>query len=239
MRELIVLFLYSAPLFMYSQASDTLNAWPRLNGAFEPQISIAHPINEFAETDTSDRILFGLGGEIVAPIVQNSPLRVGLSVRYFWSGRETRRLDLVDSNGDPFELESKVKGSMVPVHVLVRVDPMNNTDFPILPYIGGFAGIRFFSTNNQITYDYDDGSEPYFENNRQVSVTSSYGLELGLHIRIGRAIFDLRYERAYGGTAKYLDMSSVTFSDQGQSSYDRLETRTDVEIYSLGVVFPF
>jgi len=235
MRASIVVLFFCSPLFTIAQTDEPLKSWPKLDAAVEPQISIANPINEFAQTDTLDRILFGLGGALMAPVLHNSPMRLGLSIRYFWSGRESRRVDLVDSNGDEFELESKVRGSMVPVHVHLRIDPMNNIDFPILPYLGGFGGMRFFGTDNKITYDYQDGSEPHVEHNRQVSVTYSYGIELGLHIRIGGAILDFRYERAYGGTAKYLDMSSVEF-DGAQASYNRLETRTDVEIYSFGIV---
>ena len=114
---------------------------------------------------------------------------------------------------------------------------MNYTRFPVLPYAGGFVGLRFFGTNQKITVDYLDGSEPLVENNREVSITTTYGFELGLHARITpEVMLDFRVERAYGGWAKYVDLSSVQIDDNGNATYDRIESRTDMDMFTLGLV---
>lgn len=223
--------------FLFAYHANAQEAFQQI----DLNMALAVPINEEVIADTSsnsDLIAFGFGGGYTAPVFKNSPLRLGASFRYMWLGGDTRYLYFEDGNGDEYELQSKVKGSMSPLHIVARIDPMIYTDFPVLPYIGGFFGIRFFGTNHQITIDYQDGTEPIIENNRQVSVTSSYGFELGLHIRINPyLLIDLRYEHAYGGWAKYLDLSSIEIDDNGNATYERLETRTDVAMFTLGVAF--
>jgi len=202
----------------------------------EPIVSLAVPINEFAEADTTERAFFGLGAEVTFPFLYDTPLRVGASFRYYWMGSTSKTVDVRGTSGNDIELTSKVRGGMTPLHLHLRLDPMNYTDFPVLPYIGGFAGIRFFGTNNRVSIDYLDGSEPEIEHNRKVDVTSSYGFEVGLHIRLSYYLsLDFRYERAYGGWAQYLDFGSIEIDSQGNASYQLLETRTDVEMFTIGL----
>ena len=153
-------------------------------------------------------------------------------------GEKKRDFDLVDGNGERYNFETKVRGSMSPLHFKIRVDPMHYTNFPIMPYVGAFTGIRFFASNRRNTIDYQNSSEPTTENNREISVTSSYGIEAGIHIRISKElIVNFSYEHAYGGKAKYLDVSSIEIDENGSASYERLKTRTHASIYTLGLVF--
>ena len=223
-------FLFSFMLFSSSLLAQT--GLPQI----EPIISLAIPINDFAEADTTERAFFGLGAEATFPFLDDTPLRWGASFRYYWMGKESRNVDVNNGSGDIYKLTSDVRGRMSPLHLHLRLDPMNYTDFPVLPYVGGFAGIRFFGTNNKITFDYRDGSEPTIDNNRKVTVTSSYGFEAGLHIRVSDYLsLDFRYERAYGGWAKYLDFGSIKIDSQGNATYSLLETRTDVEMFTIGL----
>ncbi len=227
MRVFIVIF----SLFTFSVFAQT--GLPQL----EPLLSLAIPINEFAEADTTKQAYFGMGAEVTFPFLHDTPLRLGGSFRYYWMGSRDRQIDSTNPGGYQYELTSTVSGSMVPLHVHMRLDPINYTDFPVLPYFGAFAGIRFFGTNNKTSVDYLDGSDPEIDHNRKVSVTTSYGFEAGLHIRItDYLLLDFRYERAYGGWAKYIDVSSVKIDSQGNATYNRLETRTDVEMFTLGLV---
>ena len=50
-------------------------------------------------------------------------------------------------------------------------------------------------------------------------------------------ILDFRFEKAYGSNAKYLDTESIEFDDFGFATYNRKETDTNVDIYSLGMIF--
>ena len=221
--------------YFFAYFANAQTALPQL----DLHSSLAIPINETAIEDSSTSsslVAFGFGGGFTVPVLENSPLRLGISFRYMWLGSKSREFFLTDEEGYTYELESSVKGSMSPLHIIARVDAMNYSDFPVLPYLGGFVGIRFFGTNHKLTIDYQDGSEPIIDNNRKVSVTSSYGFELGLHIRISKEILlDFRYEHAYGGWAKYVDLTSVKIDNNGNATYDRLETRTDVAMFTLGI----
>jgi hypothetical protein len=52
-------------------------------------------------------------------------------------------------------------------------------------------------------------------------------------------MLDFRVEHAYGGWAKYVDLSSVEINDNGRATYDIIESRTDVNMFTLGVVLLF
>lgn len=180
---------------------------------------------------------FGFGAGIMFPLPSKSPIKMGVNFKYMWTGGNTRYMDMVDSDGTDYNLKNKVSGTMSPLHVILRIDPMYYTNFPVMPYIGGFAGVRFFQTKQKLTIDYQNGSEPIIDAINKLSVTSSYGFEIGLHIRASEIVcIDLKYEHAYGGSAKYLDLSSIEIDNDGNATYDRIETTTDVSIYSLGLV---
>jgi len=204
------------------------------------QTSLALPFNESITSDSrleSDLSAFGFGGGFMFQFPINSPLKIGASFRYMLMGGKSRNFDLVDINGRGYNLESAIKGSMSPLHLMLRLDPMPFTTSHVMPYIGGFSGFRFFEAKQRLIIDYQDGSEPNEENIREVSVTSSYGFEIGLHIRFYKGILiDFRYEHAYGGWAKYLDFSSIEIDAVGNATYERLESRTNVSMYTIGLV---
>ena len=204
--------------------------------------TLALPFSNPDSATSTALVAFGFGGGFTAPfskssLLADSPLRLGFSFRYLWQGNEKKDFLFIDDQGFEYELESKVKGTMSPLQIMARLDPMNYSRFPVLPYAGGFVGLRFFGTNQKITVDYLDGSEPLVENNREVSITTTYGFELGLHARITpEVMLDFRVERAYCGWAKYVDLSSVQIDDNGNATYDRIESRTDMDMFTLGLV---
>lgn len=220
--------------FFFGYRAKAQEAFPQ----FDLNLTVAIPINEQAISDSSTSTsidAIGIGGGFTLPI-KSSPIRLGLSFRYLWIGSRTKDFYFTDNQGFEYLLISTVKGSMSPLHFEARIDPMIYTNFPVMPYVGGFMGIRFFGSNHKITIDYEDGTEPSMENNRKVSVTSSYGFELGLHIRINKwLLLDFRYEHAYGGWAKYVDLSTVEIDNNGDASYERIETRTDAAMFTVGV----
>lgn len=200
------------------------------------QLAAANPLNEFAEMDTVREAYFGMGGDLAFRIGRASPIRLGIGLEYYWMGTRNQNISFVDDVGDSLDLESKVRGSMLPIHVHLRLDPGIYTDFPIIPYVGGIAGMRIFNVNRKFTYTYQNGSEPYKDNNRKINITGSYGFELGTYIRLNDEVrLDFSYVRALGGNAKYIDVSSISFDGAGNSSYSYLESKTDVEMFQFGV----
>lgn len=203
---------------------------------FTIPLSIATPINEFKEAHTGGDAFFGLGGEFNLPVLKDSPLRLGVSFRYFWMGDKARDVEVTDSLGS-YDVDTRVHGSMMPLHLFARFDPIYMYDSPVMPYVGGFLGPRFFNVTTVVEIDYRDGFEPVEERDRRGSTTLSYGFQLGLHIRFSEnMLLDLRWERAYGSEAKYLDVRSVEIDDEGYTFYDILETRTDVDMFTVGLV---
>lgn len=231
--------MYKRLLFIFCLFTLLTNG-QEVHPQFNLNLSLALPINQLGAinaTAENELAAFGLGGGFLLHITENLPFKAGINLRYMWLGSKSKSFDLVDDEGYAYNFESKVKGSMTPMHLMLRVDPMHYTNFPIMPYVGGFTGFRFFGSNRKFTVDYNDGSEPLVENKRKLSVTSSYGFEIGLHIRISKdMMLDFRYEHAYGGWAEYLDVSSIEINENGDATYQYLETRTDVSMYTLGIV---
>lgn len=205
------------------------------------QAALALPFNQNISIDTTsnnDLIAYGIGGGFMVPLSKKLPLYLGANFKYMWTGGKTRNFDKTDSNGNNYNLESKISGSMSPLHAVIRIDPMHYTNFPVMPYISGFAGVRFFGAKQKITINYQNGNQPIEDKSNKINVASSYGFEVGLHIRTSEDVFiDLQYEHAYGGSAEYIDLSSIEIDEFGNASYDQIETRTNVSIYTLGVAF--
>lgn len=203
-------------------------------------VSLAVPIIENKLEDGNNLIAFGIGGGFNAQL-GNSPFYSGLNFRYMWLGGDSRTLDFIDDDGFYYELKSKVSGAMSALHLNIRIDIIQYTEFPVTPYIGGFIGGRFLGAKTKIDIDYEDGSDPInLERNSDWSTTSSYGFEIGLHIRVEDNLFiDIRYEHAYGGWAEYIDLESIEINDQGDASFSKLNTRTDISLFTLGVTGVF
>jgi hypothetical protein len=201
--------------------------------------SLALPFDDNIAADSSlgnDLLACGFGFGVMVPLPKKSPIKVGGGFRYMWMGEKTKDFYLIDNEGIGYYLESKVKGSMSPLHAMLRIDPRSYTNFPIIPYFGGFAGARFFETKHTLTFDYEDRLESIKDHDTKLSVTSSYGFEIGLHVQVAPSVLiDLRYEHAYGGSAKYLDLSTIEINENGEASYARLETRTNVSMFTIGI----
>lgn len=226
-------YLFVLLLFYVAYSSSGQLAHPQVGVA----LSVAIPINEFAEADQGSDAYFGLGATFTAPVFKNSPLRLGFGFQHFWLGLRSRSVEITDSFGT-FDVDTRVLGSMVPLHATATFDLANIYDYPVLPYASGFLGARVFNVSNKTEIDYRDGSEPVIENDRFWTTTISYGFQVGVHVRINQYIFiDARWERAFGGKARYLDMSSVEIDSEGYSYFETKETRTDMDVFSIGIVF--
>ncbi len=227
-REALLLFL------LVSQICLAQYGHPQFNG----HLSVAIPAREFAEADEGRQAYFGLGAEFSFPVVRDSPLQLGIDFRYYFMGNRDRNVDIFDTTGSfEYNLTSRVNGSMMPIHFHARIDFMNIYEYWIMPYAGGFAGFRLFGITQNFEFDYEDGSEPFTENERSFSTTSSVGFELGVHIRVDtRVLIDLRYEQAYGGRATYLDPSTIEIDDEGYVSFQDLNTRTDAHFITAGAI---
>lgn len=197
---------------------------------------VAIPTHEFAQAVTEEQAYFGLGAEVTFPFFKDTPLRFGLDGRYFFMGTGDRNVDIMDTLGAfQYNLNSKVSGGMMPFHLRARLDLMNIYNYPVLPYAGGFFGLRIFNITRNFEFDYEDGSDPYTETERTTSTTASFGFELGVHIRVNYFILiDVRYERTYGGWAKYLDASTIQIDEEGYVYYQELNTRTDADLLTIG-----
>jgi hypothetical protein len=205
---------------------------------FAIPLTFAVPINEFQQVSSAGSPFAGIGAELNFPI-KYSPIRFGFSFRYHHLASKSRDVVITDSFGS-YDVSTRVRGAMMPFHIFGRFDLMNIYDYPVLPYAGGFIGWRFFNVVTVEWIDYRDGNEPERIRDKTGSAAISYGFQLGLHIRLNpKMLLDLRWERAYGGEARYLDVQSIEIDSEGYATYELRETRTDADLITIGLVWEF
>lgn len=215
-----------------SQAQYLDQTW-QIKGALD----FALPARQFAEINSEKDVFFGLSAEVNAPLFQEKPLRAGIGFRYFWLGNKQRDVTIRDSLG-VLDINTIVRGSMMPVHFFARFDLMNIYDKPVLPYASVFIGPRFFTVTTRTEIDYNDGLDPEIDYDRTTKVAISYGFNVGIHVKIKESLLlDFRWENAYGGLVEYLDTSSIVIDSEGYASYELVNTRTDINILSIGIVY--
>ena len=199
-------------------------------------LSAAQPRGMFKEI-TPD-ISFYWGGTFGAafPVSENIPIRLGFDISGYFMGSQSESFTFPDLMGGYTYQNTNVAASMWPVHFNVRLDPVKLTNVPIQPYGGALIGFRVFNsrTKSDISYSFDPEETTY--KTRNINLTSSYGFELGVHIRATDEMgIDFRYSIVWGGWGKYVDFETLTFDDNGDPQYQRHETRTDIRTFTVGV----
>lgn len=125
-------YLYFTLLFcLFTKVCTAQDALPQLDiqGAF------ALPFNENTSPDSTtnnELLAYGFGGGFMIPLSKKLPIKIGANFKYMWTGGKTRNFDKINNNGDYYNLETKVSGSMSPLHVIIRIDPMHYTNFPVI-----------------------------------------------------------------------------------------------------------
>lgn len=202
---------------------------------------VSAPLAEFKENLESEQLFLGLGLKMTFPFSENnSLLRYGFDFRYSWYGSSTVNFEFVDDFGYTYDVEFKARTSMIPFMAAMRIDPMYEVDFPVMPYGGFFAGFSVSPTRIILsTYDPPDSNNPYVDKYfGSLNFTAVYGFEVGLHIRIKRdMLLDFRYERNYSTPTKYADLSTLVVDQDLNYSYDKFKSKIIIQNYFLGLVF--
>lgn len=190
-----------------------------------------------------------LGGGLSASLdfaLVSSLVLVGVEVGYWAYGSEKRRergYDVTTTN------------SMVPVHLLLRLQPRQGA---VRPYLDGLIGFHylFTDTSSKCYFDPTQPEEtriscyiPYHLRNFS-DYALSYGGGSGLMIRVhehekkdsdqelGVLLLDLRVRYLFGSNAQYLKKGSI-HQQNGTVVYDINASRTNVLAIYIGVVIEF
>jgi len=208
----------------------TTSAWEARSSTLSGGLEFGIPLGEF--DFTWGKGTAGLSANISIPL-RTLPFEVGYD---FGWGRMGGEYSLEQGTGNIFsgptgrkvEVNSNVYGH----HGLIRFNPLRGK---IRPYGDALLGARHFVTRSVATSAGGATSEE-----RDGSITPSYGWALGLMVGFGRSFYvEGRVERLLSGQVSYVDPNSIAIASDGSVTYDKLRSRTDAVMIQLGVGLRF
>ncbi|MCH2198476.1 MAG: hypothetical protein MK081_06815 [Flavobacteriales bacterium] len=200
-------------------------------------VIVGQPEGQFAAN--FDGTPAGIGGQFLANMGR-SPFEVGAG--FNWMSRGSSNEDVwievgEDVEGDMIfqEAEMEINSNIYTYYSIGRFKPFAGRIQPYGDVIGGF---RNFSTVTVIQPD-DEQSEEIRDSYHN-DITVVYGWAAGLKIRLTQNILvEGRFSKLQGGSVEFVDRETLQVNDDGDISFDRISSRTDMMNFQLGVSFEF
>ena len=206
--------------------------------------SLGQPQEEFREK--VEDWGYGVGGTF-AFRPTDGPLLIGVDGAIMNYGNEVRQEPFSYTIPD-VTVEVETTNNILLLHALARLQVNRGA---LRPYMDGFVGIHYLSTETKVrSEDYPD-EEPIATSVNHQDLAFSYGLGGGVMLLVhgkeeasewgrerGEMLIDFRVRYSLGGEVTYLKKGSIT-RENGAASIDPLHSRTDLMTYQVGVVFNF
>ncbi len=206
--------------------------------------SIGSPQGEFRDNVGRN----GFGGTIEGfyrPSI--SPVAFGLSLSFLNYGSDSRVEPLSTTIPD-LKVQVDNDNNIVSGDVVLRYRQPGSF---IRPYIDALLGFRYLYTSTSIQEDTKwGGGEEIASSTNFDDMTFEYGAGAGVMVQLYRfenfdkkgsgadLMIDLRCRYIDGGEAEYLKKGSIRRED-GKTSYDVMKSRTDMLLFTLGLVLSF
>lgn len=190
--------------------------------------------------DNVDRAGYGfqVQGTLWEPNYE-TPFTIGLNLGFLVYGEESETRPLSTTIPDVF-VDVNRTNSLVNMHFLVQVSPFSGG---VRPYAEGLFGGAYIFTTTDV--ESENSGSNVFESNNFDDFTWSYGAGGGLLIKLiereedfSKLFLDIKARYVFGTKADYLKEGSVTIED-GNVYYNVVESKTDLLMFHLGVVFYF
>jgi hypothetical protein len=108
------------------------------------------------------------------------------------------------------------------------------------PYAEVFIGVENFSTQTDVQTNNSSYSQATTSNISDRDFVLNTGWAGGLRVRLAPHIFlDGRFESTTGGIATYIDRESIQVVNQTQLQYDKIKSRTNRNVYQIGLAITF
>tara|TARA_B100000809_G_C15067850_1_gene504844 strand:- start:20 stop:739 length:720 start_codon:yes stop_codon:yes gene_type:complete len=206
------------------------------------EILVASTIGEFKEFYENDEI-GGLGFTFLFGLHKTIPVDLGFDFGYYFMSTNRSRLEYYAPGLGDYDVNSKVNGTMVPIHLVGRLTPFKNTDFFIQPYVEVMAGFRIFVVKQTIeTTLLNTGVTLDPETESTTNGAFSYGYGAGLKVKISKeygVFLNIKANQIYGSATKYINQESVVLMDDGSYQYKTTKSKTDILRFSIGLQFQF
>lgn len=241
MKKIILVFLLIIPF------SITLSA-QEINGGINLQLVV--PQNEFDENINT------LGGGVNVNGLyrfRDSPFGLGLDFNFNNFGQDTRDEPLSSTIPD-LSVRVENEYNLIQLMMLARIQ---SQDGILRPYGEGLAGFNYFFTQTSINERGSSSSDPIATDTNFDDFAFAWGGGGGLQIRVfdrrGTESFNEERENSTpvaagyinlgvrylnGSEAEYLREGSIVIED-GEVTYDTLQSRTDMLLFQFGFIFRF
>lgn len=237
----ILLFIVFAGFTLTSLAQFRNPDWQNPNRRRVPSLTVgfdvASPTGQFR--DRFDGTPVGIGGQFFSNLGR-SPIELGFG--FSWLSRGTMNEDIwiyegTDIDGDEVFSEGRmsINSNIYTYNGAVRLKPFAGR---IQPYGDLLAGVRNFSTVTVVRPDESDDAETRDRQHRDFTYT--YGWAAGLKVRVTPILFvEARFANLYGGGVDFIDRETIIVSEEGILDYELSNSRTDMQIFQVGISFEF
>jgi len=230
-----LLYISILVFFVFVSICATAQSAP-YQGGVDAGVSLAFPQNNFAKK-AGGNPFFGLGLQMVFALKDNHPVQIAVGAQHYWLHSQKSSGSLLSPDSVRYDYQTNVNGSMIPVHVHIRLTPLVRTKSPFQPYIEVLLGMRLFNTIVKFEgKESGGGASVISAKNNDWDLSHSHGFAAGVHVKVTDMIFiNARFENLFGGWASYIDPDQISFSNDGGAQVDRMRSRTDIITYTLGV----
>lgn len=207
---------------------------PTLSVGFE----FAFPQNEFSQN--FEGMPIGIGGQFLTNAGRRSPFEFGMG--FSWLSRGSAREDVFILEGQDINGQNifsrgsmSVNSNIYTYNGIMRFKPLLGM---VQPYIDGLVGVRNFSTSTVVRPE--DATAETMRERQTRDFALTYGYAAGLKVRVTPALMvEGRFSNLFGTQVSYVDRTSLEIDPDGNISYEKISSRTDMFIVHLGVCFEF
>lgn len=200
---------------------------------------VVQPTGQFA--DKYDGIPTGFAGSLMIP-VRHSMFEVGGS--YAWNVLASKNEDILVETGTSPSGQIIYSGGTLRVrsndnryNLVGRIRPFAGK---FQPYAEVFIGVENFSTQTDVQTNNSAYSQATTSNISDRDFVLNTGWAGGLRVRLAPHFFlDGRFENTTGGIATYIDRESIQIVNQTQLQYDKIKSRTNRNVYQIGLAITF
>jgi hypothetical protein len=212
------------------------------SASLDLEILVASATGEFKDFYENGE-MGGLGFTLLFAVHKTIPVDLGFDFGYYFMSANRSRLEYYALSVGDYDVNSKVNGTMVPVHMVGRLTPFKNSEFFIQPYLEVMAGFRIFVVKQTIeTTLLNTGVVLNPETESTTNGAFSYGYGAGLKVMLSKkngTFLNAKVNQVYGSATKYIDQESVVLMDDGSFQYNTTKSKTDILRFSIGLHFQF
>lgn len=206
----------------------------RSTGTASFGLEIATPMNQFRTN--FDGIPVGISGQILG---RKGFVPIEYGIGFSWLSRGTMNNDVTVFEGTDFEGDDVYSSGNMAVNSniysgmgIIRLRPFTGK---IQPYAELTAGGRGFSTVTIISVD---EVEDEIRERQSNDFAFTYGWGAGMRINLNEFIaVEGRFSKTNGTSVNFVDRESIEVDGDGNLSFDRIGSRTDMWSLQFGVSF--